>query len=305
MRVELLAILTMAALVVTAAVVVAARLAAFDLPAACLAFDGLDPACAGRQYDAAAYQAFAGSWIPPIRFFATLVPPLAGLILGIATVGKELDQRTAVLAWSVGPSRRRWLFQRVVPTAVVVAVLGIGAPVLADALMRLERTGDAFSGIEILQPAFETMSTTGLAPALVGLSAYGLTVLVGAMLGRLLPALLASLAFVVFATLIVQQGNDWLMSSETLIADQAHMGAGRQVDSLLRTPDGRVIRWDDAFPAFADPETGMLLPGVTEVARYVPIEILPQVTARFLLLHAVIALVSLTFAFAVVDRRSP
>jgi hypothetical protein len=305
MKVELFALAGVATLLVAASLAIAARLAAFSLPAACFDFSAADPTCAARQYDLAAYQRFAEGTIPPIRLLATLLPPLAGLILGIATVGKDLDQRTAVLAWSLGPSRRRWLLQRVLPIAVFVGLLGLGAPQLVEALVRLERTGDAFSSATVVQPDFYTIQQIGFAPALIGLSAFGLTTMVGAMLGRLLPALLAALGIIVLATLLIGRGTDWLMSSETLIADMDHVGAGNQVDSMLRTPDGQIIRWDDAFPTYADPETGQLLPGVTQMIRYVPIEVLPVATARFLLLHAAVALMALTLAFAVVDRRSP
>src|SRR6058998_1280515 len=63
---------------------------------------------------------------------------------------------------------------------------------------------------------------------------------------------------------------------------------GRQIDALLRTPDGRIIGWDAAFPDFADPNTGQLADGVIEMTRVVPIEIYPQVAARYALLHVLL-----------------
>lgn len=301
LRTELLGVAGLTALLLLAAGFVAARLLAFDLPAACLDFESIDPACLGRQFDAVEYQAFASSWTGGIAYVAALFPAIAGVILGIAAVAKELDQRTAVLAWSVGPSRRKWLLQRIVPLLGVIALLGIGSTVLFAAMMRLNNPG-----VEPLStPDFERIAVSGFGPLAGGISAFGITVVVGAMLGRLLPGLLAAGALVLFAALLIQQGNERLMADETLIAEPMLAGAGRQIDSLLRTPDGRIIGWNDAFPQYADPNTGQPLPGVTEMVRYVPIEIYPQVAARYVLLHLLIGCVSLTLAFAVVERRSP
>jgi hypothetical protein len=301
LRTELLGVAGLAALLALAAGVVAARLLAFDLPAGCLDFQSTDPACLGRQFDAVEYRAFADSWTGGIAYVAALFPAIAGVILGIAAVAKELDQRTAVLAWSVGPSRRIWLLQRVVPLLGVIALLGIGSTELFAAMMRLSNGGvEPFS-----TPAFELIAETGLGPMAGGISAFGLTVVVGAMLGRLLPGLLAAGAFVLFTALLIQQGNERLMAGETLIAEPMLAGAGRQIDSLLRTPDGRIISWNEAFPDYADMNSGQPLPGVTEMVRYVPIEIYQQVAARYVLIHLLVGFTALTLAFAVVERRSP
>jgi hypothetical protein len=161
-------------------------------------------------------------------------------------------------------------------------------------------------GVESLStPDFERIAVSGLGPLAGGISAFGITVVVGAMLGRVLPGLLAAGAFVLFAALLIQQGNERLMSGETLVAEPSLAGPGRQLDSLLRTPDGRVISWNDAFPDYADPNTGQPLAGVTEMVRYVPIEIYSQVAERYVLLHLLVGFLSLTLAFAVVERRSP
>jgi hypothetical protein len=301
LRAELVGVAGLIALLLLAAGVVAARLLAFDLPAICLDLSTVDVACQGRQFDVVEYQTFASNWTSSVAVGAALLPALAGVILGLSTVAKELDQRTAVLAWSVGPSRRRWMLQRAVPLGVVVFVLGIGCAQLIAALAQLRSPG-AFG---VPEQEFETLASSGFGPAASGISAFGVTVVVGAMLGRLLPSLLAAGAFVLFASLLIQQGNEQIMVGESLIAEQQLAGPGRQVDSLLRTPDGRIISWNDAFPDYADPNTGELLAGVTQMVRYVPIEIYPQVAAQYVVFHLLVGFGALTLAFAVVERRSP
>ena len=300
LRTELVGVAGLAGLLALAAAVIAARLLAFDVPAAC--FYATDAICAGRQFDIAQYQAFASSWTSPVAYVGALFPAVAGVILGIAAVAKELDQRTAVLAWSVSPSRRRWMAQRILPLLGFIALLGLGSSQLFVFMAQLQYPGgDPINA----NNAFELLSVSGFSPLASGVSAFGVTVVVGAMLGRLLPGLLVAAAFVLATALLIQQGNERLMSGETLVAEPMLAGQGRQVDSALRTPDGRVISWNEAFPDYVDPETGMPRPGVTEMVRYVPIEIYDQVAARYVLFHLLLGFAALTLAFAVVERRSP
>ena len=80
---------------------------------------------------------------------------------------------------------------------------------------------------------------------------------------------------------------------------------GKFLDQLVRLSDGRIIGWDQVYPDYADPDTGALLPGNTQLMRYIPIEIYPEVAARFLLLNLLVAAMTLTLGVAVTDRRTP
>jgi hypothetical protein len=177
-------------------------------------------------------------------------------------------------------------------------MVGLGCAQLIVALLHVRSPGE-------IPSEFASIPYLGFGPAALAVSAFGLTTLVGAMLGRLLPAPLAAAAFLIFAALIVSQGNDRLMANESVVVDAMHTGAGEYIEALLRTPDGRIVSWNDAFPEFANPDTGEPRLGMTQMSRYVPIEIYPQVAARFVLFHFVICLAALTLAFAVVERRSP
>ncbi len=301
LRTELIGVAGLTALLGFAAGFVAARLLAFDLPAACLGGESFEIVCRGRQADAIEYQNFASSWASGIAYLSVLLPPLAGIVLGIATIAKELDQRTAVLAWSVGPSRRRWLLQRVAPLTGILVILGIGSTFVFEAMTQLGNPG----AVARAERQFELIAVTGFGPAAAGISAFGITVVVGAMLGRLLPGILAAGTLVLFGSLLIQQGNDRMMAGESVVAEASVAGQGRQVDWLLRAPDGRILGWEEAYALYGDLETGELGPEVIEMTRYVPIEIYPEVAARYVLFHLVAGLMALTLAFAVVERRSP
>ncbi|HUQ42795.1 MAG TPA: hypothetical protein VM451_00075 [Candidatus Limnocylindria bacterium] len=301
MRAELLGVAGVVGLLLLAAFAVLARLAALDLPAACLDPESIEVACRGRQFDALQYQNFAGNWGSAVAYSASFVPPIAGIVLGIGAIAKELDQRTAVLAWSVGPSRRGWLLQRAAPLVAIVSLVGLVSAFVFNTMFQLSHGGS-----EVVETAaFDGIANMGFAPLASGISAFGITTVVGAMLGRLLPGLLAAGAFVLFAALLIQQGNDRIMAGESLVAEVSVAGPGRQVDWLLQAPDGRIISYNEAYFQYGDPQTGEIGPEIVQLTRYVPVEILPQVSARFILFHLVVGLAALTLAFAVVERRSP
>jgi hypothetical protein len=301
LRTELLGVAGLTALLLLAAAGVTLRLLAFDLPAGCLDPESTAALCRGRQFDAAAYGSFVANWGGAVGISAALFPAVAGAILGIATVAKELDQRTAVFAWSVDASRRHWLLQRVVPLLCVIVLLAIICTFVVNAMLQLQHPGADVAATL----GFEGIPYSGLGPMAAGISAFGIAIVVGSMLGRLLPTLMAAAALIVFANLLITQGNERLMAGESLVAEQLSMGQGRPIDSAARTPDGRIITWDEAYAQYGNPETGELGPEITQLVRYVPIEIYPQVAARYVLFHLLVGFAFLTLAFVVVERRSP
>lgn len=117
----------------------------------------------------------------------TLISVGIGLFLGVPLVAREVEQGTAQLAWTIGRSRVRWLIGRVAfATLVGVVLLGMLA-VMTDVLAAAMR------------PEIDTSQAFwfygGRGPLLVGRGMLGLGagVLIGALLGKQLPALLLAL----------------------------------------------------------------------------------------------------------------
>jgi len=180
-------------------------------------------------------------------------------------------------------------------------VLGLLSTQIIEAMLRLQHPeADLAAAL-----GFDAIPYSGIGPMATGISAFGIALVIGAMLGRLLPALLAVAALVLLVNVLVTQGNERLMANESLVAEYSRVGAGRPIDTMLRTPDGRIVSFDEGFAQYGDPQTGELPADVTQMARYVPIEIYPQVAARYALFHILVGLAALTLAFAVVERRSP
>lgn len=292
----------------TAALVVI-RLMAWAIPASCFRGTGPTPVCGGLAPDMDAYLSFAGHW----GFFAlagiALLPVVSGLFLGIAMAGKEIDRGTTVFAWSLTPSRRRWLVQRVVPVAVGVVTLGLLAGFFADQLETLRNPGFDSAG------TFGHLGLRGPVVAGEALAVFGLALAAGAVLGRILPALLVAGALGLGAIVGVNLATDTWLRAETVavfgVDDVAAVHPDwRVVDYRVQAPDGSILTWNEAYERYGEPNAidgsvgtdGVVLRTVLFVN---PAEIYQLVVARMTLLFGALGLAAIVIAFAVVDRRRP
>ena len=299
-RFELRAMAFVAVIATAVALLFIGRLEAFGIPSGCFGIAKPD-ACGSLRPDVEAYFAFADFWGAPIMVALALVSPLVGLILGIALAAKEFDQRTTVLAWSLSPSRRRWLGTRVLPLGAVIFGLGVATGVLGDVVQGLRAPSDDPTR------SFDLVWFRGLVDAGVGLSAFGLTLLAGSLLGRLLPALLVAAALVAGVITGVAVMNETTLAGETVLVVVAGQPiAGRVLDSRVLTPDGRIITLEEAYDRYgADAaELGPKSP-LKPVVVVNPGEIYPLAVARASIAHAALGLAAIVATFFVTDRRRP
>jgi len=183
-RFESVAVALGAAIVIGFALVVCLRLIGMGVPLACFSHAPQVADCGASQFQIDDYLSLAGAW----GFYAigaiALLPLTAGLILGVALIGKEIDRGTTSFAWSVNPSRRRWLVARVVPVTVLLVAATLTAGLLADWLEFLRDPGtDPMT-------TFNHMGTRGPVVAAEALAFFGLALFLGAHFGRVLPAFL-------------------------------------------------------------------------------------------------------------------
>lgn len=295
-----MAILAIATFVLAGGLI--ARLLSFGIPADCMGRTEPPATCIPFQPAMAQYFDAAGTWGTAAVGFIAILPALSGLILGIALVGKELDQGTTTFVWSIGPSRRRWLLERVVPVGLAIVVAGLAAGALADWLEALRSPG--------IDPAasYGHLGLRGPIVGAAGLAFFGLALLVGSGLGRVLPALLVAGTLVIVAYLGVTLATDAQLRTETVFVYGQDGGVpGRVVDYLVQDPSGEVMTWQEAYDRYAEVLDG---PNGTPadfrtVLRVNPPEIYPLVIARMALLYATLGLVSIVLSFAVVERRRP
>jgi ABC-type transport system involved in multi-copper enzyme maturation permease subunit len=242
----------------------------------------------------------------PLLAIIGVQPFLAGALIGSQLVSGEIDHRTAQLAWSLAPVRWRWLADRILPPIGVLA-LALAVTAAASAYLEAART-----------PALQISSSFndyGLwGPLLIfrGLTALALGVLIGAVAGRILPALLVTTAL--GGALFL--GLPFISTlAQPLVPIAASQIPGNEyplyVVSGWRSPDGRILTEDEALALVPSDSSG---PGQAEgwlAARFESVDLgvpgahMPAVEAREALLLSVMAVIAVSATALVIDRRRP
>jgi hypothetical protein len=234
---------------------------------------------------------------------ATVAPFAAGIFLGAPLLSREIEHRTAPMAWSLSPSRRSWLAWRTVPLLVllVVALLVLGQ---ASAYL-LETAQEADLG-------FQQFGMFGPILAARGLAVFGVGLLVGLALGRVLPALLVTALATVAIVGGTSIGRDLLMREEAVwlpMGDQADV-VHMVFDQGFRTDaTGDVITWDEAYnqyPDSFDPMTGEGgPPSMTSVWKVVPPDAFDVYVAREIGVMVALSLIFGLATLGLVSTRRP
>lgn len=233
----------------------------------------------------------------------TVTPFAAGIFLGAPLLSREIEHRTAPIAWSLSPSRSGWLLWRTVPVllALVIVLLVLG-----------QASAFVLDTVEEVDLGFRQYGMFGPILAARGLAIFGLGVLVGLVLGRVLPALLVTALATVAIVGGMSVGRDLLMREEAIwrpMGDQSdfvHM----VFDSGFRSDaTGEIIGYEQAYneyPESFDEMTGEGgPPGMTSVWKIVPPDAFDLYVAREIgVLAATFLLVSAAAVF-IVRRRRP
>jgi hypothetical protein len=165
-----------------------------------------------------------------------------GLVLGVPLVSREVARGTAQVAWTLSPSRIRWLIGRVAFVALVVllltALLAVTTEVLATAMLR---------DIELSQD-FNLHGNRG--PLIVGRAMLGLGagVMVGALLGRELPALLVG-AFLVgglYAASFIGFPL-WYRGEADVRSMNEWLGGPLWIESGIELTSGERLTWSEVY----------------------------------------------------------
>lgn len=234
---------------------------------------------------------------------ATFAPFLLGIFLGAPLVAREIEHRTAPMAWTLSLSRRRWLSGRTVPLLVLVGV----------ALLALGQASDLLlSTAEQAEPGFRHLGMHGPILAARGLAVFGIGVVIGLSVGRVLPAILLTALATAALVTGLQVGRDQLMRAEAVwlpMGDQSEVVAMVYGSGFRSDATNEVITWDEAYEQFPEEfseTTGELnVPGMTAVWLVVPPELYPLFVAREVGALIVTFLVAAGIAIVVVHSRRP
>lgn len=235
----------------------------------------------------------------------SLVLPFgAGILLGAPLVAREVEKRTAPIAWSLSRSRQRWLVGRLFPVlvAVVVSLLAVGA---ASEAVLLASSPDAELGFADFGYHGPLIAARGAAVLIIG-------VLVGLVMGRVLPAIL-----VAGVLAIALSGGLTFVRSQMMRADAMWIpvppDGGNTVTTIYDqgwTDDatGEFLTYDEAsarFPEEFGPEGSWNPPGLTMVYLATPPELYPAFAWREIGALAGVSLLIGALALWLVGYRRP
>ena len=240
---------------------------------------------------------------PVILGLLMVAATLSGLLAGVSLVASEIEDRTASVAWSLAPSRTRWLIGRVAPMAILLAVLLVIAAIAGNVLQGARHPG--------VDPLLSFDNDGGRGPTLValGLVAFTLAVLMGSIIGRVFPAFIAS-AVIFFVLIAFGLGARWaLVSSQAVIVDQKHWSGNDgsiMLEQLVRYPSGEIGSANGMWWGYDDQGnlTGQLA-GSTMLMREVPGSAYPLVAGVESGAMLVIAGGFLAASGLVIRRRRP
>jgi hypothetical protein len=237
---------------------------------------------------------------------AFLSPFALGLVLGVPVVAREVEGRTAAIAWTLSRSRLRWLIQRAVPllafVVLVTAVIGVGSELVTRA--------NPFANFAP-NPGFADYTSRGLMLPVRALAVLMVAIAVGAMVARQLPALLlaAGVTVVLFVGLTVGMDAWMTAEAEPIPMDQVESSGPRIFDSAYREDaTAKLISMNDFYNRYGDvalPEGESDPPGFTQVAIGIPGERYFTWVAREAAILGALAVVSGGLATLVVTRRRP
>lgn len=301
-RFEVMAFSLLTALGVIATLVVAARLDAVGFGAHCTeAMRTGTTTPADCEFKMNQFYEIVSSEAGIVSALSLIVPFVAALLLGVAVVGREIERGTTRLAWALTPSRQRWFLQRFLP---VLLVVGGGAYVLGIALDRLLTATEP--GLDPSN-AFTQFGFRGAVLAARVVFVLALGVLVGAVMGRALPALIVGgiLAGVAITGGIQVHGK--ILESEAVVIEDGQAG-DLYMDQRFRLPDGRLIGWDEVEqydPPPTDPEFTGEWPTLPTFTFGVPGSRYREVELREVGALAGGSLVALLITAGVIQRRRP
>jgi hypothetical protein len=126
-------------------------------------------------------------WLEGASGWLNLLPALLAMLVGAPLVAREVEQRTHLLAWTQGVTRRRWL------TTKLILIIGgalLAAGVLTALMVWWRGPFDQFSG-RLAPSGFDF---EGMAPFAYMVFALALASAAGTLLRRAIPAMAVTLA---------------------------------------------------------------------------------------------------------------
>lgn len=225
-------------LLATAALVCARQLEALAPPAICFEPWEVAPPTGCDEASRAFYD-LQNSVMGPLITLLVGVPMLAAVLIGVTLVAREVERGTARLAWSLSTSRIRWFVARLLPTLALFAGIALIAGVAADQL-----EGAVRPGMDVAN-SFDTFGNRGVILAARAVFIMAIAVAVGAVMGRVLPAVLVTAVVAVIGISGGSTVHQSILRSEAIPMEDFDWSAGDlYVDQRFKLPDGSLVSWE-------------------------------------------------------------
>lgn len=183
-----------------------------------------------------------------LGFLVIGLPIVVGLLLGVALIGRERQERTLALAFSLEARRGRWLAERFLFAAAATVVVGVVCGVAGFGIAAVR-----YPGVD-LGSTFQAYGQWGLIVPVRGLLALAIGVFVGSLTGRALSALMLSaalaLGLLVGSEVFSQRSYPpslWVANASTPSDRDLRLTNGK-----VLAPDGSLIEIMDAVAVMPD-----------------------------------------------------
>lgn len=160
------------------------------------------------------------------------------IVLGASILPAEIERRTAMIAWPLARSRSRWLAWRA-GWPLVIGLMLIGLMAVAAEVLAQARAGDS-------DPGFLLHGTRGISLMTRALLMFAVALAVGAIVGRLRPALLVAAAVALGLSMLIEVLPPYGVASVELTEAESSRGYPLTTDTGYRAADGRPIGEDEA-----------------------------------------------------------
>lgn len=320
-RFEFVAAVIAVAVLTVSALVVRARLDAVGVSAACWdawfgPMNGAGGTCTpvGPDSPARAFLEINEYEAGKVMAAMALLPLAVGLFLGVGLVAREIEGGTAPTVWALARSRSRWLAGRLLAPLAIVVLLLAALAISSDVL---------WAGREPWSPALRFGDAGLHGPVIVakGAATLGLAMLAGAVIGRILPAVIVAAALALTLYLGGQVALDrWLQDEaprhvavmdldpdQSVDPTMAAFPGGTYFSEWWQTADGRLLDDQAAqalVPAGEDPWT-WLYANETRVMTGVPGMVYPEWARLETAGFGAVAIGAIAATFLVVLRRRP
>jgi hypothetical protein len=175
-----------------------------------------------------------------LSYLSWMAPFAMGLILGVPLVSREVELRTAGMAWTLSRSRAWWLASRVLFLVIVMVALLLVVAVVGEML-----ASAVFPNLH-MDRDFSWYGRRGGLLVVRGLLSLGIGVLVGAVLGRLLPALLVAVAASVLIFAAISLGMDrWMEGDAIVLPFGVDRAGGLSLGQRIELPSGALVNYNE------------------------------------------------------------